>query len=66
MSGGSFFKSPEDLAVLPFVHSGVSCLANSSSTDMTLSYLFFNVVQSDFRTVARGMGSTFPPFLKPV
>lgn len=34
--------------------------------DMMLSCLFSNVMQADFRIVARGMGNTLPPFLKPV
>lgn len=66
----SFFRSCEDWAafpaVLPFVCGGIGYLANISSTDMTLCCLFFNVMQSDFRTIARGIGNTFPPFLKPV
>lgn len=44
----------------------MSCLGKSSSTDMTLSCLFSNVMRADFRTVARGMGNSLPPFLKPV
>lgn len=41
----------------------MSCLAKSSSMDVTLSCLFLNVMEADFRTVARGMGNTLPPSL---
>lgn len=52
--------------MIPSGCDGMSCLEKNNSTSMTLSCLFSNVMQADFRTVARGMGNSLPPFLKPV